>query len=114
MAELVALLPLIQLEDRVGTRAALLWVEAEVAQAVLGVLVLAEAAGGGALARCLWQCLVDICGGELVLRWRRAAREGVVSGGGAAHRRWFIKRKRKAFTTSLIFTSVKPSVGLSI
>lgn len=85
MAELVALLPLIQLPDSVGPWAALLWVEAEMAQAVLGVLILAEAARWGTLARCLWQCLVDICGGELVLCWRRATREGVVSGWGAVN-----------------------------
>lgn len=85
MPELVALLPLIQLQDGVGPRAALLWVQAEVAQAVLGVLVLAESARWGALARCFWQRLVDICGGELVLCWRRATREGVVSGWGAVN-----------------------------
>lgn len=85
MSELVALLPLVQLPDSVGPWAALLWREAEVAQAILGILVLAESAGRGALARCLWQCLVDISGGELVLGWRSATREGVLSGWGAVN-----------------------------
>lgn len=79
MPELVALLPLIQLPDSVGPWASPLWGEAEVAQAVLGILVLAESARWGALARGLWQCLVDIRGGEFVLGWRCATREGVLS-----------------------------------
>lgn len=42
MTKLVALLPLVQLPNHVGAGAALLRREAEVAQPVLGVLVLAE------------------------------------------------------------------------
>ncbi len=83
MTELVALLPLIQLPDSVGAWATLLRGEAEVAEAVLGVLVLAKSGGRGALPRSLWQGLVCIHGGELVLGWWCATREGVLSGWGA-------------------------------
>lgn len=76
----MALLPLVQLPDGVGP-----WVrgEAEVAEAVLGVLVLAKSGRRGALARSLWQGLICIYGSELVLGWGCAPREGVFSGWGA-------------------------------
>lgn len=78
----VALLPLIQLPDSVGRRAPLIWGQTEVTQAVLGVLVLAESARWGTLARSFWQGLVGVHGGVLVLCWWCATREGVLSGWG--------------------------------
>lgn len=86
VAELVALLPLVQLPHGVGRRPPLIWRQAEVAEAVLGVLVLAQSGREGALARSLWQRLVGVQGAELVLGGGRAAREGVLSGGGAARK----------------------------
>lgn len=83
MTELVTLLPLVQLPDGVGPCGTLLWGEAEVAQAVLSVLVLANSCGRGAVARSLWQGLVCIYGGVLGLSWWCTAGEGVVSGWGA-------------------------------
>lgn len=77
MTELVALLPLVQLPHGVGPRVG---GEAEVAEAVLGVLVLAKSGRRGALARSLWQGLICIYRGELVLGWWRASRESVLSG----------------------------------
>ncbi len=83
MTELVALLPLVQLQDCVGPQAALLRREAEVAEAVMGILVLAKSGRWGALARSPGQGLVCIHGGELVLGWWCATREGVLSGWGS-------------------------------
>jgi len=89
---LVPLLPLVQLPHgagpRVGTHVgSRVGGQAEVAEAVLGVLVLSEPGGRGALAGGLWQRLVRVWCGELVLgRWC-ATREGVLSGGGAEERR---------------------------
>lgn len=83
MTELVALLPLVQLPDGVGPWGTLLWGEAEVAQAVLSVLVLANSCRWGAVARSLWQCLVCIEGGVFGLSWRCTAGECVLSGWGA-------------------------------
>ena len=80
MTELVALLPLIQLPDGVGPCTALLRGEAEVAEAVLGILVLAKSGRRGALARSPWQGLVRVHGRELVLGWWCATREGILSG----------------------------------
>lgn len=82
MTVLVALLPLIQLPDSVGRWAPLIWGQAKVTQAVLGILVLAESARWGTLARSFWQGLVGVDGGVLVLRWWCATREGVLSGWG--------------------------------
>lgn len=53
------------------------------AETVLGILVLTKSRGQGALARSLWQGLVCVNRGELVLGWWCATREGVVSGWGA-------------------------------
>lgn len=83
MTELVALLPLVQLQDRVGPLGPLLGGEAEVAEAVLGVLVLTKPGRWGAVARSPGEGLVRVHGGELVLGWRRATGEGVLSGWGA-------------------------------
>lgn len=80
MTELVALLPLEQLQDRVGRRAALLRGQTEVAQAVVGILVLAKPCRRGAVAGGLWQRLVFVHGGELGLGRRRAAGQRVLSG----------------------------------
>lgn len=89
VAVLVALLPLVQLPDGVGPRVG---GQPEVAEAVLGVLVLAQSAGGGALAGRLWQGLTCVDGRELVLGRRRAAREGVLSGWGAVEKQVLINQ----------------------
>lgn len=83
MTELVALLPFVQLPDGVGPWATLLWGEAEVAQPILGVLVLAKSCSRGTLARSLWQGLICITGGVLGLGWWCTAGEGVLSRWGA-------------------------------
>lgn len=80
VTELVTLLPLVQLPDRVGPWAPQLRGEAEVAQAVLGILVLAKSGRRGALARSPWQGLVRVHRCELVLGWWCATRQGVLSG----------------------------------
>lgn len=78
MAKLVALLPFVQLPHGAGHRARLLRCEAEVAEAVLGVLVLSLAGGRGAMAGRLWQGLVGVLG-ELGLGRGGAAGQGVLS-----------------------------------
>ena len=96
MTELVTLLPLVQLPDGVGPWASLLRGEAEVAEPVLGVLVLAKSAGWGALTRSSWQGLICIHRCELVLRWWCATREGVLSGRraiGCEHKRMFLPQE---------------------
>lgn len=56
------------------------WCEVEVAEAVLGVLVLTVASGSwGAVAGSFWQGLVGLHPAELGLRWRGTTREGAFS-----------------------------------
>lgn len=87
MAKLLALLPFIQLQHSVGPLGPPVWGEAEVVQAVVGVLVLAESAGLGAMAWRFWQCLIGIHRCVLVLGWWRSTGEGVLSGGGAVNKK---------------------------
>lgn len=75
----MTLLPLIQLQDGVGAAGALFGCEAEVAEAVLGVLVLTESSRRGAVPRGSRRSLVCVYSGELVFRWWRTTREGVVT-----------------------------------
>lgn len=56
------------------------------AEAVLGILVLAKSGRWRALARSPWQGLVCVHGGELVLGWGCSTREGVLSGWGAVEK----------------------------
>lgn len=76
----MALLPLVQLPYGVGLRATRLRGQPEVAEAVLGVLVLAKSGRGGTVARSPWQGPVCIRRCELVLGWWRWSWEGVLSG----------------------------------
>lgn len=80
VAELMALLPLVQLPRGVGLRAARLRGQTEVAEAVLGVLVLAKSGRGGAVARSPWQGPVCVRRCELVLGWWCSSWERVLSG----------------------------------
>lgn len=93
----MTLLPLIQLQDGVRAAGALFRREAEMAEAVLGVLVLTESSRRGALLRGSWRSLVCVHSGELVLRWWRMTREGVVT-------RW---GKRQRLVKHLLFLHYK-------
>ena len=80
----MTLLPLVQLPDGAAPLAAgVLGREAEMAEAVLGVLVLAKSGRRGTLAKSLGQSLVRVRGSELVLACWCARGERVLSGWGA-------------------------------
>lgn len=82
----MTLLPLIQLQDGVRAAGALFRCEVEMAEAVLGVLVLTKSSRRGALPRGSRRSLVCVHSGELVLRWWRTTREGVVTRWGKRQR----------------------------
>lgn len=82
MAEQLALVPFVQLPDGFRRLPSNTWGDAEMAQAVLGIFVLALSAGWRTLVKVFWQGLVSVCGCVFVLGWRCATWEGVLSGWG--------------------------------
>lgn len=76
----MALLPFVQLPHSVGVWAAKIRAQPEVAEAVLGILILSKPGRGRAMARSYWQGPVRIyrCG-QLVADWWSTAWECVLS-----------------------------------